>query len=134
VTVTLLAAGVAAASASARAADREGSILTGMDTPDAQYIIGKLEVHDVGEELRQLFVLAAVRDAFRAKFHLTSHGGHTSRAGYIRTCRGTLRVQRTTVFFEAWAKPGTRSFYDSEKAYLVMINPRRWHFSCATRE
>jgi hypothetical protein len=107
----------------------EGSILTGAGTPHAQYIIMKNKVASPGEETRQLFVLAAVRDVFVGRFNLRTRGGHSPRRGYWLTCLYRARFKGTTIYFASWARGGN-DLYDSMKVMAGLINPRRWHGSC----
>jgi hypothetical protein len=108
----------------------EGSILLNPSLPHAQFIVMKNEDSDPIEETRELFVLAAVRDAMRGKFNLYSHAGHTPKPGYKMSCVASTHIKGTTIYLAAWAAPD--AYYDSMKVFGKMINPTRRYGGCRT--
>ena len=110
----------------------EGSILTGLGTPHAEYIIAiKKPTQSVAPtyEVARLTLLAQIRDDMRVRFNLRSRAGHVARTGYRLTCVARTRVGALTVYLSAWAAPSER--YDSMKAFATLINPKRWTGGCA---
>ena len=111
--------------------DLEGSVLTGLGTPHAEYIIAMKKPRpntSPTEEISRLFLLAQVRDVEKTRFNLKSRPGHTPRKGYKLTCLSRTRIGSVVVYLSAWAAQDEQS--DAAKAFSTLINPKRWEGGC----
>jgi hypothetical protein len=109
----------------------EGSVLTGIGTPHAEYIIGMKNPppnSSPTKEISRLILLAQVRDLMKTRFSLKSRAGHTPRKGYKLTCLSRTRIGSVVVYLSAWAARDEQS--DAAKAFSTLINPKRWEGGC----